>query len=333
MAERIVRAGAHHMSARMFMLAAPASSPPRPGRKQASGVEGSFTASRRRCARLRDPRSLAVAVFTLDDYASPPGSVSAETSMRDALRSSGRGAGQHPRPVGTSPAGITDRSRAARRGSAEDAQDHVVITEDTREPQCAAPNLVVISTQPGCSVATSPDLVRSSRCARPDRIPIGEVRSGALDLLKVAPWAPAIPAASRAIHAGNLHRVLRRRPQQLIQEAVVADVTVRRSPRRSTSWPSSPAAAPRAGSPNSSVSAEGLARTMGIARHPLPASSPPAQMTVLITVPAASVAPFDYADCYRLVTISVSLPPLSSGSSCRGSAAPENRLKLIEGPA
>jgi type IV secretion system protein VirB11 len=51
--------------------------------------------------------------------------------------------------------------------------DRVVIIEDTRELQCAAPNLVAMRTKDG--VASLSDLVLSLRL-RPDRIPIGEVR-------------------------------------------------------------------------------------------------------------------------------------------------------------
>ena len=52
--------------------------------------------------------------------------------------------------------------------------DRVVLIEDTRELQCAAPNLVAMRTKDG--VASLSDLVRSSLRLRPDRIPIGEVR-------------------------------------------------------------------------------------------------------------------------------------------------------------
>ena len=71
--------------------------------------------------------------------------------------------------------------------------DRVILIEDTRELQCAAPNLVSLRTKDGA--ATLSDLVRSSLRLRPDRIPVGEVRGAeALDLLKA--WAPDIPAAS-----------------------------------------------------------------------------------------------------------------------------------------
>jgi type IV secretion system protein VirB11 len=95
--------------------------------------------------------------------------------------------------------------------------DRVVIIEDTRELQCAAPNLVAMRTQDG--VASLSDLVRSSLRLRPDRIPIGEVRGAeALDLLKA--WGTGHPGGVGTIHAGSAIGALRRM-EQLIQEAVV----------------------------------------------------------------------------------------------------------------
>ena len=95
--------------------------------------------------------------------------------------------------------------------------DRVVIIEDTRELQCAAPNLVAMRTKDG--VASLSDLVRSSLRLRPDRIPIGEVRgSEALDLLKA--WGTGHPGGVGTIHAGTALGALRRL-EQLIQEAVV----------------------------------------------------------------------------------------------------------------
>ena len=81
--------------------------------------------------------------------------------------------------------------------------DRVVLIEDTRELQCAAPNLVAMRTKDG--VASLSDLVRSSLRLRPDRIPIGEVRgSEALDLLKA--WGTGHPGGIGTIHAGSAHR-------------------------------------------------------------------------------------------------------------------------------
>lgn len=95
--------------------------------------------------------------------------------------------------------------------------DRIVLIEDTRELQCAAPNLVALRTKDG--VATLSDLVRSALRLRPDRIPIGEVRGAeALDLLKA--WGTGHPGGVGTLHAGSALGALRRL-EQLIQEAVV----------------------------------------------------------------------------------------------------------------
>ena len=95
--------------------------------------------------------------------------------------------------------------------------ERVILIEDTRELQCAAPNLVAMRTKDG--VATLSDLVRSSLRLRPDRIPVGEVRgSEALDLLKA--WGTGHPGGIGTIHAGSGIGALRRL-EQLIQEAVI----------------------------------------------------------------------------------------------------------------
>lgn len=95
--------------------------------------------------------------------------------------------------------------------------DRVVLIEDTRELQCAAPNFIALRTVDG--VASLSDLVRSALRLRPDRIPIGEVRGAeALDLLKA--WGTGHPGGVGTIHAGTAIGTLRRL-EQLIQEAVV----------------------------------------------------------------------------------------------------------------
>src|SRR3546814_4687201 len=61
--------------------------------------------------------------------------------------------------------------------------ERVILIEDTRELQCAAPDTVALRTRPG--VVSMADLVRSTLRLRPDRIIVGEVRGGeALDMLK-----------------------------------------------------------------------------------------------------------------------------------------------------
>jgi len=95
--------------------------------------------------------------------------------------------------------------------------DRVVLIEDTRELQCAAPNLVALRTKDGAASLT--DLVRSALRLRPDRIPIGEVRGGeALDLIKA--WGTGHPGGVGTLHAGSALGALRRL-EQLVQEAVV----------------------------------------------------------------------------------------------------------------
>jgi type IV secretion system protein VirB11 len=95
--------------------------------------------------------------------------------------------------------------------------DRVVLIEDTRELQCAAPNLVSLRTKEGAASLT--DLVRSAMRLRPDRIPIGEVRGGeALDLIKA--WGTGHPGGIGTLHAGSAIGALRRL-EQLVQEAVI----------------------------------------------------------------------------------------------------------------
>ena len=157
-------------------------------------------------------RKPAVAVFTLDDYVTA-GIMSerqAET-LRQAVVSRA-----NILVAGGTSTGKTTLTNALLAEVAKTA-DRVVIIEDTRELQCAAPNLVAMRTKDG--VASLSDLVRSSLRLRPDRIPVGEVRgSEALDLLKA--WGTGHPGGIGTIHAGSAIGTLRRM-EQLIQEAVV----------------------------------------------------------------------------------------------------------------
>ncbi len=157
-------------------------------------------------------RKPAVSVFTLDDYvtAGIMTSLQAEVlRLNVATRANILVAG------GTS-TGKTTLTNALLAEVAK-TTDRVVIIEDTRELQCAAPNLVAMRTKDG--VATLSDLVRSSLRLRPDRIPIGEVRGPeALDLLKA--WGTGHPGGIGTIHAGSGIGALRRL-EQLIQEAVI----------------------------------------------------------------------------------------------------------------
>jgi len=157
-------------------------------------------------------RKPAVAVFTLGDYvdARIMSDLSAEilrcavTERKNILVAGGTGTGK------------TTLTNALLAEVAK-SSDRVVLIEDTRELQCAAPNLVAMRTKDG--VASLSDLVRSSLRLRPDRIPIGEVRGAeALDLLKA--WGTGHPGGIGTIHAGSALGALRRM-EQLIQEAVI----------------------------------------------------------------------------------------------------------------
>jgi type IV secretion system protein VirB11 len=95
--------------------------------------------------------------------------------------------------------------------------ERVILIEDTRELQCAAPDTVALRTRPG--VVTMADLVRSTLRLRPDRIIVGEVRGGeALDMLKA--WNTGHPGGIATVHANSAASALYRL-EQLIQEAVV----------------------------------------------------------------------------------------------------------------
>jgi type IV secretion system protein VirB11 len=111
-------------------------------------------------------RKPAVAVFTLDYVAA--GIMSADRRTSCARR---RDRANILVAGGTSTGKTTLTNALA---EVAKTADRVVIIEDTRELQCAAPNLVAMRTKDG--VATLSDLVRSSLRLRPDRIPIGEVR-------------------------------------------------------------------------------------------------------------------------------------------------------------
>jgi type IV secretion system protein TrbB len=157
-------------------------------------------------------RKPAVAVFTLADYVAA--GIMADwqaEALADAVA-----AKQNILVAGGTSTGKTTLTNALLAEVAK-TDDRVVLIEDTRELQCAAPNLVSLRTKDG--VATLSELVRSALRLRPDRIPIGEVRGAeALDLLKA--WGTGHPGGVGTIHAGSALGTLRRM-EQLIQESVV----------------------------------------------------------------------------------------------------------------
>lgn len=205
--ERIVRLVAHHVGAEVHPRSPRVSAELPETGERFEGLLPPVVAAP--AFAIRKP---AVAIFTLDDYvAADIISDDQAATLRTAVASRA-----NILVAGGTSTGKTTLTNALLAEVAKGA-DRVVIIEDTRELQCAAPNLVAMRTKDG--VATLSELVRSSLRLRPDRIPIGEVRGAeALDLLKA--WGTGHPGGIGTIHAGTGIGALRRL-EQLIQEAVV----------------------------------------------------------------------------------------------------------------
>ena len=205
--ERIVRLVAHHVGAEVH-AGSPRVSAELPGTgERFEGLLPPVVAAP--AFAIRKP---AVAVFTLQDYVAAAIMTADQAEiLRQAVADR-----RNILVAGGTSTGKTTLTNALLAEVSKSA-DRVVLIEDTRELQCAAPNLVAMRTKDG--VATLSDLVRSSLRLRPDRIPIGEVRGAeALDLLKA--WGAGHPGGIGTIHAGTAIGALRRL-EQLIQEAVV----------------------------------------------------------------------------------------------------------------
>jgi type IV secretion system protein TrbB len=206
-AERIVRLVAHHVGAEVHAGSPRVSAELPESGERFEGLVPPVVAAP--CFAIRRP---AVAVFTLRDYVAA-GIMSA--GQAEILRAAVLERKNVLVAGGTS----TGKTTLVNALLAEIAKtgDRIVLIEDTRELQCAAPNLVALRTKDGA--ASLSDLVRSSLRLRPDRIPIGEVRGAeALDLLKA--WGTGHPGGVGTLHAGSAIGALRRL-EQLIQEAVV----------------------------------------------------------------------------------------------------------------
>jgi type IV secretion system protein TrbB len=205
--ERIVRLVAHHVGAEVHSASPRVSAElPETGERFEGLIPPVVAAP---TFAIRKP---AVAVLTLDDYV-------AAGIMQHGQAALLRRAVQKRRNVLVAGSTSTGKTTLVNALLAEVAKtsDRVVLIEDTRELQCAAPNLVALRTKDG--VASLSDLVRSSLRLRPDRIPVGEVRGAeALELLKA--WGTGHPGGIGTIHAGSALGALRRL-EQLIREAVV----------------------------------------------------------------------------------------------------------------
>src|ERR1700743_1049599 len=206
-AERIVRLVAHHVGVEVHANSPRVSAELPESGERFEGLVPPVAAAP--CFAIRRP---AVAVFTLSDYVAAGIMTEAQAEL---LRAGVRERKNILVAGGTS----TGKTTLVNALLAEVAKtgDRVGLIEDTRELQCAAPNLVALRTKDGA--ASLSDLVRSALRLRPDRIPIGEVRGAeALDLLKA--WGTGHPGGIGTIHASSALGAVRRL-EQLIQEAVV----------------------------------------------------------------------------------------------------------------
>ncbi|TCP78877.1 type IV secretion system protein VirB11 [Rhizobium sp. PP-CC-2G-626] len=205
--ERIVRLVAHHVGAEVHAGAPRVSAELPETGERFEGLLPPVVAAA--TFAIRKP---AVAVFTLSDYVAA-GIMTQDQAEVLRLAVEKR---KNILVAGGTSTGKTTLTNALLAEVAK-TSDRVVLIEDTRELQCAAPNLVALRTKDG--VASLSDLVKSSLRLRPDRIPVGEVRGAeALDLLKA--WGTSHPGGIGTIHANTAIGALRRL-EQLVQEAVV----------------------------------------------------------------------------------------------------------------
>lgn len=205
--ERIVRLVAHHVGAEVHAGAPRVSAELPETGERFEGLLPPVVAAA--TFAIRKP---AVAVFTLSDY------VAAGIMTQDQAEVL-RLAVERRKNILVAGGTSTGKTTLTNALLAEVAKtsDRVVLIEDTRELQCAAPNLVALRTKDG--VASLSDLVKSSLRLRPDRIPVGEVRGAeALDLLKA--WGTGHPGGIGTIHANTAIGALRRL-EQLVQEVVI----------------------------------------------------------------------------------------------------------------
>jgi type IV secretion system protein TrbB len=162
------------------------------------------------CFSIRKP---AARIYTLLDYVAD-GIMSADAAhvLRQAVAER-----RNILVVGGTSSGKTTLANALLAEMAH-LDERVILIEDTRELQCAAPDVVALRTRAGSVTMT--DLVRSTLRLRPDRIIVGEVRGPeALDMLKA--WNTGHPGGIATVHANSALSALYR-IEQLVAEAVVS---------------------------------------------------------------------------------------------------------------
>jgi P-type conjugative transfer ATPase TrbB len=161
------------------------------------------------CFSIRKP---ATRIYTLFDYVND-GIMPAEAARLLSLAVVER---RNVLVAGGTSSGKTTLANALLAEMAE-LDERVILIEDTRELQCAAPDTVALRARTG-SVSIA-DLVRSTLRLRPDRIIVGEVRGReALDMLKA--WNTGHPGGIATVHANSALAALYRL-EQLVQESVV----------------------------------------------------------------------------------------------------------------
>ena len=206
-AERIVRLVAHHVGVEVHAGSPRVSAELPESRGRFEGLVPPVVTAP--CFAIRRP---AIAVFTLGDYVQNGIMSGAQAELLCA----GVATRKNILVAGGTSTGKTTLVNALLAEIAKTG-DRVVLIEDTRELQCAAPNLVALRTKDG--TASLSDLVRSSLRLRPDRIIVGEVRGAeALDMLKA--WNTGHPGGLATVHANSARGALYR-IEQLVQESVV----------------------------------------------------------------------------------------------------------------
>jgi len=210
--ERIIRLVASHVRVEVHAgnPVVSAELPPRDDGMSGERFEGLLPpVSTAPCFAIRKP---AARVYTLDDYIADR---ILSPIQADALRKA-----IHDRRnlliAGGTSSGKTTLANALL-AEVAGLDERVILIEDTRELQCAAPDCVALRTRPG--VVGMADLVRSTLRLRPDRIIVGEVRGAeALDMLKA--WNTGHPGGIATVHANSARSALYRL-EQLVQEGVV----------------------------------------------------------------------------------------------------------------
>ncbi|MDX3966824.1 MAG: P-type conjugative transfer ATPase TrbB [Bradyrhizobium sp.] len=210
--ERIIRLVASHVRVEVHAgnPVVSAELPPRDDGISGERFEGLLPpVSTAPCFAIRKP---AAKVYTLDDYVADRIVIPVQA---DALRKAVRDRRNLLIAGGTS-SGKTTLANALL-AEVAGLDERVILIEDTRELQCAAPDCVALRTRPGA--VSLADLVRSTLRLRPDRIIVGEVRGAeALDMLKA--WNTGHPGGIATVHANSARSALYRL-EQLVQETVV----------------------------------------------------------------------------------------------------------------